>query len=165
MNAFHLLSRRLQSLNLVAEIEALMSEDEGLLLELMKDQLFAGLDGDGNPLRPTYQEDPYFTSRAAAQRYSDWKDTMFQRTHNDLFTRRPPGTPNLIITGGLFYDTLVSEVGNSALVVRSDSPIIGKLEGKYGDALLRMSPMALKFYTEERLFIRLQKKVHDYLSR
>lgn len=165
MNAFHLLSQRLQSLNLIREIEALMSEDEGLLLELMKDQLFAGLDGDGNPLRPTYQEDPYFKSREAAQRYSDWKDTMFQRTHNDLFTRRPPGTPNLIITGTLFYHTLVASVGNDSLIINAQSPIIGKLEGKYGDALLRLSPMALKFYTEEHLFIRLQTRVHDILSR
>lgn len=165
MNAFHLLSQRLQSLNLIREIEALMSEDEGLLLELMKDQLYAGLDGDGNSLRPTYQDDPYFKTREAAQRYSDWKDTMFQRTHNDLFTRRPPGTPNLIITGGLFYDTLVTEVGNAALIVRSDSPIIRKLESKYGNTLLRLSPLALKFYTEEHLFERLQKRVYDQLSR
>lgn len=169
MNAFHLLSQRLQSLNLIREIEALMSEDEGLLLELMKDQLYAGLDGDGNPLRPTYQDDPYFKEfknpQAAAQAYSDWKDGMMQRTHNTLFAKRPSGTPNLIITGSWFYDTLVAYAGNDSLIINAQSPIINELEGKYGDALLKLSPLALKFYTEEHLFERLQKRVYDQLSR
>lgn len=169
MNAFHQLSRNLKTLNLLREVEALMKEDEALLLELQKDQLYSGLDGAGNSLRPTYQQDPYFKKFknpvAAAQAYSDWKDSMFQRTHNPLFTKRPSGTPNLIITGSWFYDTLVTDVGNGMLMIKSDSPIIGKLTGKYGDNLLRLSPLALNYYVKERLFERLEQRVYDILSR
>lgn len=141
-----------------------MSEDEPLLLELIKDQLYSGLDGEGNSLRPTYQEDPYFKSRDAAQRYSDWKDSLVQRTHNPLFTQRPKGTPNLIITGGWFYDTLVADAQPEGLVIRSDSPLISVLESKYSDYLLRLSPLALEYYVTERLFTRLQEATNRWLT-
>lgn len=164
MNAFRRLSQNLKTLNLVEIIQSLMQEDEELLLSLQKDQLYAGQDANGDGLRPTYQDDPYFKTRDAAQRYSDWKDRLEQRTHNPLFVKRPPGTPNLIITGGWFYNTLVADVGNGKLVIRSDSWLIGKLESKYGQYLLGLSSVALTYYVEEILFDRLQIKAHQWLN-
>jgi len=141
-----------------------MKEDETLLLALQKDQLYAGQDAQGNSLRPTYQDDPYFKTRDAAQRYSDWKDRLDQRAHNPLFAKRPSGTPNLIVTGRWLYDTLVADVGGGALRVRSDSWLFSKLEAKYGQALLGLNQTALRYYVEEILFTRLQKNVHQWLN-
>jgi hypothetical protein len=141
-----------------------MEQDEPLLLRLQKDQLYAGQDAQGNGLRPTYQEDPYFKTRDAAQRYSDWKDRLHQREHNPLFLKRPSGTPNLIITGSWFYDTLIADVNGGALHVRSDSWLFGKLEAKYGQALLGLSSVALRYYVEEILFPRLKPNVYKWLN-
>ena len=164
MNAFQRLSRNLKTLNLVQQIQTLMQEDEELLLSLQKDQLYAGQDANGNGLRPTYQEDPYFKTQAAAQRYSDWKDRLDQRSHNPLFAKRPSGTPNLIINGRWLYNTLVADVGGGKLVVSSGSWLFPKLETKYGQALLGLNHIALRYYVEEILFTRLQKNVNKWLN-
>jgi hypothetical protein len=165
MNAFQRLSNNLKTLNLVEMIQRLMQEDEPLLLALQKDQLYAGQDANGDSLRPSYLEDPYFKSRDAAQRYSDWKDRLDQRTPNEIFHKRPAGTPNLIITGTWFYNTLVADVGNGKLVLRSDSWLFPKLETKYGNALLGLNQTALRYYVEEILFPRLQRETYAWLNR
>lgn len=164
MNALRKLSQNLSTLNLIQQIQVLMEEDEPLLLDLQKDQLFAGQDAEGNSLRPSYLEDPYFSSRKEAQAYSDWKDTMSQRDANPIFLKRPSGTPNLIITGAWFYDTLIADMQKDTLVMRSDSFLIGKLEAKYGQYLLGLNKTALRYYVEERLFPRLQKNVYQWLN-
>lgn len=70
---------KLKTFNLLTEVSTFMNHDKDDLTELVKDQLYAGIDGDEKELRPTYFDDPYFTSRAKAEAYSKWKDQMSQR--------------------------------------------------------------------------------------
>lgn len=163
MNAFRRLSQNLKTLNIVEMIQSLMQENEALLLSLQKDQLNAGLDGEGNSFRLKYSQDPYFKSPEAGRRYGAWKHSMNKGT-NTLFPVRDVDTPNLRINGNLFHNLINISVTRGSLIINADSPIIVDLERKYGQALLGLSPIALTYYVEEILFVRLQKKVNQWLN-
>lgn len=166
MNALRKLSQNLSTLNLVEQIETLMQEDKQLLTVLQRDQLWAGQKADGMLITPSYENDTeYFHSVAAAQRYSAWKDSLSQRKHNPIFAERPSGTPNLIITGRWLYDALVIDIGGGKLSINVNSPIGGKLEAKYGEALLGLNHTALEYYVEEILFPRLQRNCYEWLNK
>lgn len=71
---------------------------KGQLLDENKVQLFDGKLKTGLDVSPTYLQDPYFKSPAAAQRYSNWKDVITPNSN------RRQDVPNLFIDG-TFYKT------------------------------------------------------------
>src|SRR5690349_16298463 len=75
-----------------AAINALSRHDEDME-RLNRKQLLEGKLSTGRDLHPTYLEDPFFKTKEAAQKYSDWKDKI---TPNP---KRKKGVPNLYITG------------------------------------------------------------------
>ena len=83
----------IQKLDIVAIAGATISESKDLILAKNREQLLEGKLSTGKDITPSYLDDPYFKSKEAAQRYSDWKDEI---TPNP---KRKKGTPNLIITG------------------------------------------------------------------
>ena len=136
--------------NLLRKIEALdpdrICEDavdntRWQLLSLNKDQMYAGKTRTGADIGPTYLDDPYFKSRAAAQRYSDWKDYITPPT-----TGRRKGIPNLFING-FFYGSITVTVANDRIheqsnwrstgsKIEQEHPGIYGLGGDYKDRYL-----------------------------
>jgi hypothetical protein len=86
---------------------------------LQKDQLWAGLDGDGKKLRVGYSQDDFFKSPESAARYAKFKKDY--------------DTPNLIINGKLVYDRIDISVGGNKLIISAASPILSELQSKYGE--------------------------------
>lgn len=89
-------------------------DDLGLI---NKDQLLAGKNNKGQDITPSYFDDPYFKSKEAAQRYSNWKDKI---TPNP---KRNPGTPNLFINGRYHNSRKVVMSGDRILY---DASYLGK---------------------------------------
>ncbi len=161
MNISEYLSK-LKTFNLLTEVSTLMNHDKDDLTELVKDQLYAGIDGDEKELRPTYFDDPYFTSRAKAEAYSKWKDQMSQRGES-IFAPRRPGTPNLIITGTAFYNLISVDVTDSILISASGR-LVDKLESKYGKSILKLSKTSLSYYVQDKLYNKLKKRWNEHIS-
>ena len=160
MNISEYLSK-LKTFNLLAEVSEIMRNDTDDLRELVKDQLYAGLDGDEKELRPTYFEDPYFKSRQTAERYSKWKDALSQRGES-IFAPRKSGTPNLIITGTAFYNRIRVDVTDS-IIIKSGG-LSDKLISKYGESILKLSKTAIGYYIEEKLYKKLKQRFNEYFS-
>ena len=113
------------------------------LLDLQKDQLLFGRDRQGDILTPTYTDDPYFKSRKQAEYYRD-KKRKLQGAHDakiknkKLYPKKGDNTPNLIVTGTLFHDTITLSVGGDRVIINSGG-VGSDIERKYGD-VLGMSP-------------------------
>ncbi len=70
------------------------------LITLNQEQMYRGLDAQGQQLRPKYSEDPYFGSPVEAWAYAKWKDTITPHPDRDW------DTPNLFINGEWYYKPL-----------------------------------------------------------
>lgn len=94
---------RLQTGELVRD--ALVNHPDDIL-DLQKQQLFAGLASNGQDIRPYYSEDlkpsGYFHSVETAKRYSAWKQSGINYPYS---VNRNPDAPNLYINGR-FHDEL-----------------------------------------------------------
>jgi hypothetical protein len=102
MDALELLDT-IENLNIKQVAADSLEENKDLFLDLNREQLMEGKLSTGNDISPTYLEDPFFKTREAAQKYSDWKDKI---TPNP---KRKKGVPNLFITGP-FHNSLEMEV-------------------------------------------------------
>jgi hypothetical protein len=63
------------------------------MADRVRAQLFNGTGGDGNPLHPTYSEDPFFKSRQSMEGYIAWK------TAASGVGVPSNGSPNMFING------------------------------------------------------------------
>lgn len=149
--------------NLIPWCEEIIEAHAADIKELLRDQMYAGLDGEGNKLTPGYSQDPYFKKPGAGDRYAKWKDTLILRNHNSIFPAKGFDTPNLIITGTLIYDRIFVQVGNGKLILDATSSIIAKIKLKYGD-IFKLSPLALMFFTTEILRPKLTARITSYME-
>jgi hypothetical protein len=99
-------------------------ETKETLLALNKEQLLEGKNKYGLDLAPTYLDDPYFKSREAAQRYSDWKDRI---TPNP---KRKKGVPNLFIVG-TYHNSIEATLQGNKLEVTASFSQAKSIENKY----------------------------------
>lgn len=107
--------------------------------ELIKDQLRAGIDGNGIALTPSYLDDPFFTTPQKATAYMMFKSRLPLMQEYGIFPMKDEKTPNLTISGGDFYNYIRSEVQNDELIIKADgSPIFGELQAKYGAYTLEL---------------------------
>ena len=127
---------------LLHQARLLIQRQGNILLELQRDQMYAGLDARGQYITPRYSQDSWFKSKESAARYAAWKASLRQRRPAPYLPPRPEDVPNLIITGTLIYDRLQLRVNPWA--VRVDLPGFD-VTGKYGP-VLGFSPVVLDYY-------------------
>lgn len=139
------LYKRIEGLNTDQLAAASLQKTTGRILDANLDQLLNGLDKEGNSIRPTYQEDPFFDSPEEAQGYSDWKDRI-----SPFSAIRKPGTPNLFINGH-YHSTIRVEVKGDKIVYGSDFAEADDIEDKYNDKLYGLNPESRKRFIEEVL--------------
>jgi hypothetical protein len=140
--------------NLIRKIEALdpdricedaVDDTKYQLLAENKSQLYAGKLRTGADLAPSYLDDPYFHTRAAAQAYSDWKDRITPPT-----TNRKKGIPNLFING-YYYASLRIRVTDSAIIFSSNWLEEPEIENKYGNEIYGLGDDFKEKYVERYL--------------
>lgn len=138
---------------LLQQASHLVARQAPVLLELQRDQMYAGLDARGRYISPRYSQDPWFKSRESAARYAAWKASLHQRRPASYLPPRPEDVPNLIINGRLIYDNLLLRVG--PLAMRVDLPGFD-VEAKFGP-VLGFSPVVLDYYRRTYFWPRYHK--------
>ena len=129
-----------------------LEEKRSIITQSVTEQLYSGLDGNGDYLSPTYDEDPYFNEfgpwHGASYAYKKWKERITPPVKSPMLglPPRPVDVPNLFITG-LFHDSIqASRQGEVLRVYTSgfrDGPLI---ERKYGEQIFRLTDDAREYF-------------------
>lgn len=121
-----------------------LMENKAVVEELIEEQLYSGLDGDTNSLRPSYSDDPFFDIKGRwyhdSDGYIEWKKKITPPVTSPRLNLppRPIDVPNLYITGA-FYESIRASVNGDSLSIGT----FGFTEGpdivrKYGDNILNL---------------------------
>lgn len=139
------------------------------LPDIVREQLYAGKNGNGKNLRPTYDNDPFFKTpeagpwRNRAAAYKKFKmNVQPPKTGSFLgFAPRAPETPNLIIRGN-FYDSIFAVKTVDGVNIGSEGfTESGDIEQKYGQAIYRLSPEARRYL----ITYRINPAIKNYLKK
>ncbi len=163
--------------NFWPEVTNSLRESEGLIHDLITDQLIAGRDENNKPLRPTYLQDPYFvettkTPKAARAKARWWRDMKEDITPPETspilrFAPRNRNTPNLIIRGD-YHDSITPIVqggkDGGKIVTRSIGFYAGDdaLESKYGPAHLGLTRKARLYLIKNKIKPAILKLLEKY---
>lgn len=122
------------------------------IITLNQQQLYSGRLSDGSPVSPSYLDDPYFKSREAAQRYSDWKDNI---TPDE---QRPSGVPNLFINGR-FYQSWRVRASATTIDFESSDPDAMDIEEKFSERIYGLDDDNMNTYRRESFFPVLKEQI------
>ena len=135
----------------------------------IREQLYSGLDGNENELRPSYMDDPYFRERTNSEEkarnmarwYVKHKELITPPlTSNIGFKARGKETPNLIIRGD-FYESIISTVDNWRIKIETQGVSFGAdVERKYGSQIFALSEKSKRHIIETYI----KPAIADYLK-
>ena len=131
--------------------------NKAVVEELIGEQLYSGLDGDTNSLRPSYSDDPFFDIKGRwyhdSDGYIEWKKKITPPVTSPRLNLppRPIDVPNLYITGA-FHESIRASVNGDSLSIGT----FGFTEGpdivrKYGDNILNLGVDAREYIVLEML--------------
>lgn len=134
-----------------------LMENKAVVEELIGEQLYSGLDGDTNSLRPSYSDDPFFDIKGRwyhdSDGYIEWKKKITPPVTSPRLNLppRPIDVPNLYITGA-FHESIRASVNGDSLSIGT----FGFTEGpdivrKYGDNILNLGVDAREYIVLEML--------------
>lgn len=128
-----------------------LDKNKSSITMAVTEQLYSGLDGDGEYLSPTYDEDPYFNEpgpwQGRSYAYKVWKQKITPpvRSVNLYLNPRPVEVPNLFITG-MFHDSIQARKEGDVISVYTsgfrDGPLI---EQKYGKQIFGLTDRAKEY--------------------
>lgn len=126
--------------------------------QAVREQLWSGLDGDGNHLSPTYDNDPYFNSRkwhheedgktyVGREGYKEWKYDISPPSSSVLLDLppRPLEVPNLWIDG-TFYNSIRSRATTDGVDVDAYGGNGPKITQKYGIQIYNLTDEAKEWF-------------------
>lgn len=148
------LSERFKSLNTDKVIDESLNETKDELLKINNEQLYDGKTNKAENIFPTYLEDPFFKTKEAAQRYSDWKDRI---TPNP---KREKGVPNLFING-MYHNSRRIELSDDRFIFTSGVQIGIDIERKFKN-IDGLGGEYKKKYLDENLGPTVQKKISNF---
>lgn len=160
------LSKRLNALykyKLADIIVEILEKNIPVLIQIQKEQLYAGKNADGDNLSPGYSEDPFFKSPASAKRYAEFKAKIRKGKDSAIFGSKDSDTPDLIINGRLIYDTIFASVNKNSLIISARTSILSKLEAKYKTPF-GLNQKAWEYFMETYFIEDLQKEVLTFLN-
>ena len=133
---------RLESLDITQLAADILNTDPERIAKAVTDQLYKGQKKGGEAIG-SYENDPYFKTRAAAKRYADWK----QRITPDR--DRPTDVPNLYITGKYHRGLEAIVTGKFITYINHDSNA-SLIEQKFGgsDSLYGLNEYGFKTVRE-----------------
>ena len=130
-----------------------LEDNSGVVLDMIHEQLYSGLDAGGNHLSPTYDDDPYFEEKGpwyhCAEEYKKWKGVKTPPDSGRLLglPPRPEAVPNLYIDG-TFYSEITAKRSGNMLVISPGSGNGPSIVSKYGDEILGMGLTAICYFNE-----------------
>lgn len=133
-----------------------LESNRGIVLQAVREQLYSGLDGEGRPLSPSYDNDDYFDEPSfwyhRSADYKAWKRSITPPISGTMLGLPPRAdeVPNLFINGK-FYSEINSYRQEDALIVDPGSGRGPAIVEKYGDQILAPGPTAVEFFNAKFL--------------
>ena len=128
LNNARLLQRDLTQGSIIREVLEPHGDE---IVEMQRTQLLEGKASDGKDIHPYYTEDlkpqGYFRSRASAENYRAWKQTISYPKN----VSRNSNAPNLYITG-VFHHDLNVRFDASTVAIVPDTAYAANIMAKYG---------------------------------
>lgn len=130
-----------------------LDEKSNAVLLAVTEQLYSGLNGEGDHLSPTYDDDPYFDEEGPwyhrSKDYKAWKRGITPPISSSMLSLppRPDEVPNLYINGKFYSEILAMRKGD----VLEVNPGTGRgpaIVAKYGDEILNMGPTAVEYFND-----------------
>ena len=127
-----------------------------LMMDLIKEQMYVGVDGDENHLSPTYDDDPYFNEPGywhnRSEAYKAWKRKITPPIAGILtnLPPRPENVPNLWIDGTFYSDVNALPIDGGLNI----DPGMGNgpdIVSKYGEKLLFPGPTAVEYFNLNKM--------------
>lgn len=139
------------------EVMKCMAANKNEAVELILEQLYSGLDGNGEHLSPTYDDDPFFDEpgrwHGKSEQYKRWKMeiTPPETGLKTSSPARPADVPNLIITGP-FYESIGADATGDGLQFKSSGMQQGgEIVSKYGSQILDLNMLSKDYFVYEYL--------------
>ena len=141
-------------------------KEKGLFEEFVTEQLYSGLNGNEEPLRPKYTQDPYFNMfknpKEEAERYKMWKMKIQPPARSYLgFMPRDADTPNLIIRGDFYSSITAIPIADGISIVSQGVEFASDIERKYGRVIYRIGDKARKYYVDYYMLPRIMKLMKE----
>lgn len=143
---------RLANLDVVAAVGKSMEATTVPLVEINREQMLEGKRRDGRDITPSYLEDPFFKSREAAQRYSDWKDDITPHP------KRKKGVPNLFIVG-TYHNSIEALIRGEVVQFNASFVDAADIERKFGHEIYGLNAEKRVGYLRDFLRPELLKNV------
>lgn len=131
-----------------------LSDNSGIVVMAITEQLWCGMDGDSENLEPTYDNDPYFEQQGEwyhrNDAYKAWKRAITPPRRGSLLDlpARPDNVPNLYIDG-TFYGQISAATDADGISLDPGSGNGPAIVDKYGDQILEMGDTACRFFNDE----------------
>lgn len=143
-----------------------LHDKKELFEEFVTEQLYSGVNGDEQPLRPKYSEDPYFNMfkhpKIEAERYKKWKAKIQPPARSYLgFRPRDVDTPNLIIRGDFYASITAIPIADGISIVSQGVEFASDIERKYGDGIYEIGNKARKHYIDYYMLPRILKLMKE----
>lgn len=134
------------------------------IMELQKQQLFAGLASNGQDIRPYYSEDlkpaGYFKTKESAARYAAWKKDGISYPYT---ANRNPDAPNLYINGR-FHDELDVQFNAESVGIVGKTGYAQGIIAKYGISTFGlMMANWIAIFVERGAYAELMKEIKTRL--
>ena len=152
------------------EVLDCMGQNSHEMVVSVREQLYSGIDGEGNSLSPSYDSDPYFTDPHAGffdedrghwvncylhpERYISWKQRITPPEGSSRLNlpARPSSIPNLFIIG-TFHMSIDAKPSSQGVQIFTFGWDQGPLvERKYGSQIFKLSENAVKHFNESFLW-------------
>lgn len=152
------------------EVLDCMDQNSHEMVVSVREQLYSGIDGEGNSLSPSYDSDPYFTDPHAGffdedrghwvncylhpERYISWKQRITPPEGSSRLNlpARPSSIPNLFIIG-TFHMSIDAKPSSQGVQIFTFGWDQGPLvERKYGSQIFKLSENAVKHFNESFLW-------------
>ena len=148
------------------ELVQQMHDNKGLFEEFITEQLYSGVNGREEALRPKYSEDPYFQMfkdpKAEAERYKKWKQKIQPPARSYLgFKPRNADTPNLIIRGDFYASITAIPIAAGIRIVSQGVEFAPDIEKKYGLVIYEISDKARTHYAKYYMLPKINKLMKD----
>jgi hypothetical protein len=137
-----------------------MHQNAYLFSQMVREQLYSGVNGLGEYLSPIYEEDPYFNKvnwhhyeddvlYIGAEGYKEWKMKITPPEASRMLdlAPRPASVPNLFIDGTFYncIDYVKTDYGVDVTAMEGDAPLI---VAKYGAVILDISEVAVDYFNK-----------------
>lgn len=144
-------------LGLESEVRLCMKDNSRVIEGLIREQIYAGQDGKGKLLNPTYDTDPFFEENGRwyhrSKQYKHWKKKITPPITSEVLflPPRPVEVPNLFITGK-FHDSITALPSSDGINISTEGFASGKdIVSKYGGSIFVLGNEGKAYFSQKVL--------------